>query len=90
MYTPNFRIKKAAIHEKTTGYGFNPLEKNGFYSKLTLEVCPYETAFFRRGWEKERKGCAALFVATHAILAQGTFTDFTRACVALLRQLGTP
>jgi hypothetical protein len=36
VYTLNFRIKKAAIHEKTTGYGFNPLEKNGFYSKLTL------------------------------------------------------
>ena len=36
MYTLNFRIKKAATPEKTTGYGFNPLEKIWFYSKLTL------------------------------------------------------
>jgi len=27
VYTLNFWIKKAATPEKTTGYGFNPLEK---------------------------------------------------------------
>jgi len=27
VYTQNLRIKKAATLEKTTGYGFNPLEK---------------------------------------------------------------
>ncbi len=36
MYTLNLRIKKAAIPEKTTGSGFNSLEKIWFYSKLTL------------------------------------------------------
>ena len=33
-----FTNKKAATPEKTTGYGFNPLEKTWFYSKLTLEL----------------------------------------------------
>jgi len=36
VYTLNLRIKKAATPEKTIGYGFNPLEKIWFYSKLTL------------------------------------------------------
>ena len=36
MYTLNLRIKKAATHEKTTGYGFYPLEKILSYDKLTL------------------------------------------------------
>ena len=38
MYTLNLRIKKAATPEKTMGYGFNPLEKIWFYSKLTLDI----------------------------------------------------
>jgi len=42
VYTLNLKIKKAATPEKTTGYGFNPLEKIWFYSKLTL-VPPYLT-----------------------------------------------
>jgi len=36
VYTLNLRIKKAATLEKTTGYGFNLLEKIRFYNKLTL------------------------------------------------------
>jgi hypothetical protein len=40
VYTLNLRIKKAATPEKTMGYGFNPLEKIWFYSKLTLDVPP--------------------------------------------------
>jgi hypothetical protein len=36
VYTPNAWTKKAATHEKTTGYGFNPLEKISFYNKVTL------------------------------------------------------
>ena len=36
VYT-KFADKKAATPEKTIGYGFNPLEKIWFYSKLTLD-----------------------------------------------------
>jgi len=42
VYTLNLKIKKAATPEKTTGYGFNPLEKIWFYSKLTLDLQPLQ------------------------------------------------